>query len=419
MRRTFTGSLLLDRLGLLALILLMAGGGLLSATGGLNNGTTPAASGSTTPTAPPAPTVVFPTVPSGGTVVIPDGLYIHPSGLFSLPHLLGWNQAPSAEQANLPTGSSPVTEMGNTFINSTLLSVVHSYINNDPTRKIANSQDLDRYWDKTQLDSAWRNFTGGYKELNRRVNSDGLSTINFELYLEGNTYLGRQLAQMQDNWMLVLRLVVPNNNPDLLDKLQAIIIPRYHLWIQEVAIPSDWQSIVDPVDGYVVRLTPTWKVNDGSSGKPFLATGTAGPYNFTLTTRADEGSVKSQDDVKNWLKANIPAASILTIKEEKRNDLTGFTASYSNPDADGNKRSGVVTLLSGTGRVYTLNFQSTARELNLLDDATVKTVPELEQIRGTFLDIPADQLIPTLTPSPTFTPPPTLAPGTGTATTSP
>src|SRR5579872_6055252 len=42
-----------------------------------------AASGS--PTA-----LTFPTVPSGGTVLTPDRTYFHPSGVFSVPHIVGW-----------------------------------------------------------------------------------------------------------------------------------------------------------------------------------------------------------------------------------------------------------------------------------------------------------------------------------------
>jgi hypothetical protein len=409
-RRSVTGSLLLDRLGVLAIILILIFGTLLSASGTLNNnGATPTDTPGILTASPAVPTVVFPTVPAGGTVVMPSGTYLHPSGLFSIPRLLGWDAAANAEQTSPPNGVSQATEVGNTFINGTLLSVVHAYVNTDPTRKIGTGQDLDKYWDSKQLDSAWSNFKGGYKELNRTLTSDNISKINFELYLDGKTYLARQVARMQDDWMMVLRLVVPNNNPDLLDKLENAIVPKYHLWKAEASSPANWKSISDPDSGYFIKLAANWSVTDGAPGKLYSANGPSGPYTFTLQTHVESGSVRSPDEVTAWLNKNIPSASVLTVKAESRSDLSGYSASYNNPDADGNKRSGVATLLNANGQIYVINFQSTARELNLLDDATAKTVPELDTIRGTFLHIPSELLVPTLTPQPTLTPLPVTA----------
>ncbi|MEP7286271.1 MAG: hypothetical protein ABI947_10940 [Chloroflexota bacterium] len=346
-------------------------------------------------TNPGVPTVTFPDVPSGGTPVISDYTFFQSSGVFSLPHLEGWDLA-------TPTGEETTgTRAGATFINGKTLSVVHAFVEKDPARKENTVPDLDKYYTKENLDGAWSNFTGGWKELNRRVDGN-LFVINFELYLDNNTYLGRQVSQINGDWLVVLRLVAPNNNPQLLDTLQNTVLPKYQFWPQVLTAPITWQAIADYVSGYVIKFPPDWKHVDGSVGHPFTVSGTLGGSSVTLTTSSQPGkSVKTEDDVRAFVKTTWPNATVQTVQAVTSGETTGFAVSYSAPDADGNPQSAVAQLLNGSSTLYIANLQSTAKGQNFLDTANTALPMEVTQIRNSFLLIPTNQLIPTLIPTAT------------------
>ncbi len=377
---------------------------------------------------PGVPTVAFPTVPAGGNPVVADYTYFQSSGLFSLPHLVGWDLAPASGGAGAeekieaqptaegtpvgtPVPGSQISRVGVTFINSTLLSVVHAFAERDPERQVASVNDLDKYYDKNNLDGAWKNFTGGWKELNRGASGDQY-IVNFELYLDSNTYLGRQISHLNGDWLMVLRLVVPNNNPQLLDTLQNNLASHFTLWTQALNSPLTWSSIVDYAAGYVVKYPPDWKQTDGSAGHPFTVNGTLPTGEVTLTSQAMPNTlVRSEDEARAWLKTNIPNGVVQTIKSENHGEYPGFAVSYADPDPDGNQRSAVVSLISGpSNTLYVVNMRSTARQQNLLDDTNTAIPPEFAKIRAGIFLIPTSQLVATLTPTITPTPLPTATP---------
>ncbi len=412
--------LLIKRVGALVLIFIFVFAGIITSQTNTGQQNQP------TPSLQLTAGVIFPTVPAGGTSVISDHTYFHSSGVISLPHLVGWDPASNPNQpaeervepfpntSGTPGAGSQISRVGVTFINGAALSVVHSFAEKDPERKAKTLQDLDAYYNAENLKQAWSNFTGGYKELNRRTDGN-LFIINFELYLDSNTYLGRQISRFEGDWLMVLRLVAPNNNPQLLDQLQNAIAPQYQLWTQALNAPLGWTAIADYAAGYVIKYPPDWRVVDGSVGRPFTVSGTLGADSITLTTRAEPGkSVKTEADARAWVKANISNATVQTVKADNRGDTTGFAASYSNPDADGNQRSAVVTLLNGANNaLYVANLLSSARGQNLLDENNKAISPDLATVRASFFLIPMNRLVPTLTPSVTPQPSATL-PTTGT-----
>jgi len=88
------------------------------------------------------------------------------------------------------------------------------------------------------------------------------------------------------------------------------------------------------------------------------------------------------------------------VKAVTINDTSGFAISYQNPDTDGNLHSAQATLLNGkNGTLYVINFQSSLRKKDLLDENDKSIPPELAQVRNSFFTVPTDQLVPTLTPT--------------------
>lgn len=386
-------------IALLGLVAVFALSGLLgisrTATTGSNLSPTPGV-GSPTP-------LVFPTVSSAGTPIIADYTYIHPSALFSIAHLVGWDLPPSGEEKLDPSNGIKISRAGATFINGPALSVVHVFVERDPDRKAKTLADLNDYYDKKNLDAAWSNFTGGYKEL-KRSTVDDKYVIDFELYLNGNTFLGRQVSQFAGDWLKVTRLVTPNNNPQLMDGLQSLLWSHFTLYSVQADTPILWPAVTDSVSGYAVRYEPQWSLVSGTAGMSFIVSGTVGTATITMTTHAEPGkAINSDADVRAWVTAQQRANTILTVKPTTINTVSGYNVSYNDPDADGNSRSAVSTLLNGpNGTLYTLTFISTAHGIDLLgSDPTVPA--ELAQLRATFMLIPAAQLIATLTPTATST----------------
>jgi len=136
---------------------------------------------------------------------------------------------------------------------------------------------------------------------------------------------------------------------------------------------------------------------------------------ITMTTQGDPGKAARTDpDARAWITARNPKAVVQTVKPFSSGDASGYVVSYNDPDADGNPRSSVATLLNGTnGTLYSAIMLSTTRGIDLLNDADKTIPPELGQMRSSFITLNTARMIPTLTPTNTLTP--TITP-TNTAT---
>jgi hypothetical protein len=406
----FDGQRLLQLAALGILVTIFAIGGL--GLGSPNTNTTTAATptvGNGSPTA-----MVFPTVAPGGSVLTPDRTFFHSTGLYSLPHFAGFDLAPDGEEKVDPAaGGSNTTfsRVGSTFINASLLSVIHVFAEQDKDKAnpVNTLSDLDKHYDKVNLDGAWANFTGGYKETKRGIEGDKY-VIDFQLFLNGNTYLARLVTKLEGDWRLVTRLVVPDNNPGLLDALTAQIWPSFVFHSDGLSAPISWNAVADPVLGYLLRYPNQWTQLEGYPGRQFVVSGTLNNNPVTLTTKGEPSkTAKTEQEARAWVTALRPNATIYQVKPETRGDASGFTLSYNDPDADGNSRSAIVTLLNGAnGTLYSANYILNARNIDLL--GTVNVPPELAQSRGTFAILSTAKFVPTLTPTATWTPEPTSTP---------
>ncbi len=395
-------------LRIIALLVLVA----IFAVGGLGLGsprTTTGSDVSPTPGLGSPTALIFPTIAPGGNVIVPDRTYFHSSAIFSMPHLQGWDLAQSGEERVDPTQGVKITRAGATFINGNSLSVIHAFVEKDPDRTAKVLTDLDKYYDKANLDAAWSNFTGGWKETGRRTDGDKF-VVDFQLGLSGNTYVGRQVAHFEGDWLMVTRLVAPNNNPSLLDQLQSNIWSGFVFYPNIAQWPITWSATADPTVGYVIKYPADWRQLNAELGKPIVVNGTLRDVTVTLTTQGEPGKVaKTEQDARAWITTLHPKAVILTVSQETRGDAMGFNISYNDPDPDGNARSALVTLLNGAnGTLYSANFLTSIRGLDLLQQNNASVPPEIGQIRATLTLLSTARFVPTLTPTNTFTPTATL-----------
>jgi len=351
----------------------------------------------------PVGNAAHPAVPAGGTPVNITGTYVHPSGLFSVPTVAGWElPGESPEESIAATPDQPITRAGAVFVNVSAASVVHVFVEDNPAISLSDLDGLQAYYTPEQVGAAWTQYNGGWREIGRRVVDDTL-IIDTEMTHEGLVYLGRQFSRLQERWLMVMRLVVPINNPSLLERLQATYQPYFYLWQTSINAPMHWRTLADTLSGYLIRFPNTWMQEDGRAGAPYTISGELDGRTYRLNVRAlPSVSVADEEAARAWIAQNYPRSTIQSVQPETRGAFSGYTLSFLAPDPDGNQRSLTATLINGQSALYVAVLQTFAEGRDLLGPNDGSISPELFRIRQTFTPI---RLAPiALQPTPTPTP---------------
>lgn len=340
----------------------------------------------------PEPTALtFPTPDPAGPNVVAAETYVHPSGTFMVMRPQGWLPAPTTTE----------TIASVSLVNNTLLSVVHAYIQAYTYPQDVTALDAENSAD--QLASSWSAYDA-WRETNRIVGEDRL-TIDFELDLTGNTYLARHItwgSTIDPNLAVVLRIVVPNNNPALLDALTEAIIPSYQLIPEALSVPLNWQGYVDQTLGYEIRLAPGWQLVDGGPG----STATFATEGETLTLNVEMNTaLDGEDAARAWVEASHADAEVVAVAPLERAGQSGFSVAYRFPDADGASQSGLALLLpTETGGLLSANLRINASGVNLLAEDADPSYSLVTQMLGSLAPLPAEAVLPSTLSLPTTTP---------------
>ena len=87
-------------------------------------------------------------------------------------------------------------------------------------------QDLsDTYLTNAYFTSAWQDYDSW--EITGREITERAVIVNFNLRSNGNDYLGRDITRLDGTTLYVTRLVVPANNPPLLEKLAGLVTATF------------------------------------------------------------------------------------------------------------------------------------------------------------------------------------------------
>lgn len=331
---------------------------------------------------PTIPPVVFPTPETGTPIINSAGAYIHPSGAFYLMQPQGW----------ITSHNTQVDVASASMVNTASYSVVHAYI-----QKATFEQDLaslDTANDAAMLAATWSEYDS-WTETSRELGEDRL-TINFTLTLGGATYLARHYTWVdpaEPTWAVVLRFVVPGNNPALLDALADQIIPSYHLLPDALTAPLTWDAFNDQIAGYTIKLPPDWQLTDGGPG---LIT-TYSRQGMTLTLSHDaEGTIADADEAAAWVSNLRAEAEIIGVEPVAHTLGEGFIVVYHFTDADGENQSGMAVLLSDDERgLYAAHLRIAEGEVTPSTDGSDPNA-EIWQALNTFTLLPADATNPTV-----------------------
>ncbi len=163
------------------------------------------------PTATPTVRFTHLPPPTGTPPVSIGDVYEHSSGYFQIASLEGW-----------PVGE---TSDGVTWINYDLRAVVHAFYTRFDTPP--NRLQLFGYA-AGQLDKGFASYDG-YEVTGIDFAGDPL-VMEFALWDEGYKYISRQWFGVDEDVGWFLRIVVPDNYPDLLDYLGEILLPTYRVF---------------------------------------------------------------------------------------------------------------------------------------------------------------------------------------------
>jgi hypothetical protein len=310
---------------------------------------------------PPPPTpVIVPTVEANPQLEgeLP---YIHSTGLFQ-------TFRPAGDDWMITEGQGADGAISVVIQSLARLAVIHNYIRPGVQYENPDSLSADFLTESYFVD-AWSEYDS-WLETGRTI-ADNRVIVNFDLSASAVSYLGRSIAWVDGSWLYVSRLVVPANNPALLDLLQTLILPEFRGYPELQAMPEFWPAYSDQELGFLLKHPAGWQVVAGSKGRPVtfnvpVAEG-AGKTTVRVWTIADN-PIDSDQQAEAVLSGAEPTATILTIEPVVHDMGTGYQIAYAYRDAAGDPHSGLMVLLNDAhGMLFVANLQSTPPDTNWLD----------------------------------------------------
>ena len=329
------------------------------------------------PTQEPTP-LVAPTPEPGGPLLSFGSPTHQSNGLFQVTVPGGWFLGD-----NLYDASGPRARMS--FNNPQRLSVIDAIVQfgvNYPSHQALSDDFLtDEFFF-----GAW----GAYQSASETGRSVGDTVIvDFDLTAGGLTLIGRQVAWLDGDWLHMVRLIVPDNNPALLDELERVVPPTLVSFQQDQRdLPPSLSAYVDAAQGFLIRH-PGWARISGAQGGPAVFEDTLNDGRLLLRA-TEESPLESLDDAEAYVAETLrPGAEILSSQITAREFAEGVLVSYQDRDADGNAIAGLVALLNDqTERLLVAEIRLTASDLDLLAVSDDARVTQTRQIIDSFAALP-------------------------------
>ncbi|MDZ4765695.1 MAG: hypothetical protein SGI73_14185 [Chloroflexota bacterium] len=311
------------------------------------------------------PTPTFPPPVTDFTAISFDGLYLHPSGLYTI-------ALPSGFIVTQPDTNATFAQVN--MNNSDTLGVIDAYVER-PFTPIT-TEGLSDHFSQAALEPTWGRFSS-WEETGRRMEGDRL-LIDFSVDFRNQPYAARQTAWTDGERIYAVRVLAPANAINylryLLDNLPNTFTPL-NLF---PGTPFDWLVTYDNITNAVVRHPADWTQTDGGAGRPTTITSADGA---SLRTEARAGvTVTDEAAARAWVEAAQPGAQVLSVVPVTRGAASGFSVGYSYQTFDGDAMSALVVLLNQTDSaggtptllVANLRFPGTGVDVNAVDP----TIPD-------------------------------------------
>jgi hypothetical protein len=310
-----------------------------------------------------------------------DQVYLHPSGLYTVAQPTGW----------LPT--EPLSTLDNaraTFSNATQQSIIQVDVDKPATSPVT-LDDVDARWTSSTLASSWSRYSSWTETGERRRENDQI-IMDFELKLNNQTFVARQIAWTDGEWIYSARVVTPENATDellyVLDKVTASVTPNKEF----ATTPFDWQAYFDSQDNHIIRYPPDWVLADSAPGKP---TSITSGNDIALRVESQPATtVADQDAARAWVETERPGAIILSVGPVTREDGSGFAVAYAFKNVDGESQSGLVVLLNSADKLHVANLRFAGADVDLNSESGQEAYSNLAEVMSSFNLLPALNLAP-------------------------
>lgn len=345
------------------------------------------------PTATPIPSPTFPPPITDFTAISFDQRYLHSTGLYTvaIPQPPNWEQISS----DYVDGNRARTTMQSQFeVVEVSVETANVALTLNDLRNRFTTEVLRATWIGTDAARAYDSFELMGPPLER----DGRLYYDFQLGFRRQTYLARQASWTDGVFIYTVRVVVPENNRELIGFLLENIVPTVQL-NESVAgtAPPDWLMYFDSLDKHFVRYPNTWVLEDSAPGLPaslVSSAGAGGAVSYALRVEAQTGvTIADAAAAGAWVQGVRPSAAIVSTQPVTRGELSGFAVAYSFSDIDGNPQSGYAVLLNGTdGKLRAANLTMTIGgvDLNTVSpDDPVSPYATAARVMQTFALLPS------------------------------
>jgi hypothetical protein len=345
----------------------------------------------------PQPTaVIFPT-PDSDPHLTGELPYIHNSGFFQTFRPAGSDWTFDEGPADEPY-ARVVIQSGQR------LAVIHNYVQQGVNYDTVETLSQD-HLNESYFATAWTDYTS-WQETNRQFSQDTV-TISFNLVAAGNDYLGEDITRIDGGWLYVTRLVVPANNPALLEILHNLVLPNF-IGIHDLqTLPLLWPAWIDQGLGYALKHPPHWQHVAGDMGRPVTFKITSEDNALTIRVSTElERTLDSLEAAETWVTDAEPTATVLDSAPVERETGSGYQVAYNYTDSAGDAHSGLMVLLNDdAGTLFVTNLQFEQPDINALDAETVPPVnaQDVQALTQGFIVLPLTAIEP-VTASPTATP---------------
>lgn len=337
------------------------------------NVTTPIQQAPVEPTALPT----FPPPPDPSTITF-DETYLHPSGLFTVAEPNGWSP------------SQPLTtqeQVRAVFSNTQQQGVIQVDVDRPASAGEAalTLDDVDARFNDSWLSASWREYTS-WEESSREREDDRL-VIDFALGLRGQTYVARQTAWTDGDWIYSVRVVMPENATNsllyILDNVANSLEPNKEF----AGTPFNWNAYFDPQATHVIRYPAEWDLADSAPGRPASIQGN-GSAVLRVEAQSDT-QISSEEEARTWAEQLRSNVSVLSVEPVSRDDSEGYSVAYSYRTVDGDAQSGLALLLNGPeDQLHVANLRFTGNEVDLNAAEVDEQYSSLLDVLDTFTIMP-------------------------------
>lgn len=311
-----------------------------------------------TPFLSPEPTDIIIPTPDVEPSLDGEPVYIHPSGYFQTFQPAGrdWQVAQDPDAVN-----ADPTYAGIVLQNLDRLAVIHTYLQQGVEYTSLESLS-ENYFTAAEFDTNWGQYDE-WIETGRTVTGEHL-IINFDLSLEEFNYLGRTIAWLDNNFLYVARVVVPDNNPTLLDLLAERLAQTFKGYHDAQELPRSWPVYIDRTSGFMLKHGSGWGMIAGGEGRP---TTFRVPYGQVRVMTESDQPFETIEQAEQWVINTEQGVTILNSDTIDREMGTGYAVGYTYQDAAGDPHSGLAVLLTGAeDTAYIANAQIEPPDVNLL-----------------------------------------------------